>query len=59
MSTSVALATVAAVLAYGVGRVMRSPLRRWRSRASSQQRTIGAPSSRDDRLDAPVRLRRF
>jgi hypothetical protein len=50
---SVAIATVAALLVYSFGRAIRSPLRRWRRRSSSQ------PSSRGDGLDAPVRLRRF
>jgi hypothetical protein len=33
---SVAVAAVVALLVYSCGRVMRSPLRRWRRRSSSQ-----------------------
>jgi len=32
MSTSIAVATVAALLTFGLGRAIRSPLRRWRRR---------------------------
>jgi hypothetical protein len=42
---SIAVATVAALLVYSLGRVMRSPLRRWRRRSGSQQLKSGGLSS--------------
>ena len=44
-SPSIVIATVAALLVYSFGRVMRSPLRRWRRRESTLLRTRGWAAS--------------